>query len=136
MAEPLRPQTERQTIVLPFAHGAVTADTGPTKLFAVPAGQTWRLKRVQYVNPTGLAQDAANYFVLSIKQSSALLAKWSTLTGVEGTLTADTFVEWTLSATDADLVLEPTDEIVLLLDETGTASLPAGSGNIFLERIQ
>lgn len=92
------------------------------------ADRAGRVDRISYVNPTGLAQGASNYFTLSVKKGSTVIGSWSTHTGSEGTLTADTFVTFTLSTTDADLVFAAGDQISFVLSETGnTASLPAGS---------
>ncbi len=106
-------------------HAQVTSDT-TTKVYKVPTGRKLRIDRVLYVNPTGLAQDAANYFAVQVKKGSTVMASHSTQTGAQGTLTADTFVELVLSATDANRVADAGDEITMVLDETGTATLPAG----------
>lgn len=107
-------------------HVTVTADT-TVKLDKIPSGQKLRIDSVQYVNPTGLATDAANYFNIKIlKGAATVVANWSTLTGAEGTIAANTFVSLTMSSTDADKVFTAADELSYFLDETGTATLPAG----------
>jgi hypothetical protein len=90
-----------------------------------------RIDSVRYVNPTGLVADAANYFDVQLKVRAAVAANWSTETGEEGTLTADTWVDLSLTSTLTDLVLAADDEISLTLDETGTATLPAGRVVVF-----
>lgn len=106
-------------------HAQVTADT-TSKAFKTHPSRHFQVERVDYVNPTGLATDASNYFNVKLLNGATVLANWSTLTGAEGTLTADTFVAMTLNSTAANLVLNPGTEVSLFLDETGTATLPAG----------
>lgn len=108
-----------------YDHVAVTADT-TVKLFTVPAGKRFRLLRAEYINPTGLAQDATNYFTVKVLAGATVMASWSTLTGAQGTIAADTFVDLVNSATDSELIAAAAAVIALFLDETGTASLPAG----------
>lgn len=108
-------------------HAQVTADT-TAKVFKVRADRAFKLERVDYVNPTGLAQDATNFFNIKLQTGAGptVLANWSTETGQQGTLTADTFVALVLNATPANLILAPGAEVSLFLDESGTATLPAG----------
>lgn len=106
-------------------HAAVTADT-LARLAQIPAGMKFRVDSVQYVNPTGLAQDAANYFVIELLKGATIAASWSTQTGAQGSIAADTFVTLVKSATDADLVFAGGDVMSMNLNETGTATLPAG----------
>ena len=115
----------QERVLLPYDHAQATADV-TTKLWAVPSGRSFRLDRVWYNNPTGLAADAANYFNVIVQKGSITMANWSTETGQEGALSADTPVELAKSATDADLVADGGDVISLKLDETGTQTLPAG----------
>lgn len=113
---------------IPFAHGSTTADT-TTKLYLVDAGQSFVITRVSYINPTGLAASATDFFNLKITDGTNIAANWSTVnTGGEGALTADTGVEFTLSATLANRTIAGGEYVTLFLDETGTATLPAGSG--------
>ena len=82
---------------------------------------------VKYLNVDGLAQDATNFFDVQLKNGATVLANWSTETTVgEGTLTADTWVDMTLSAVDGELILDIGDELLLNLAEDGTTTLPAG----------
>ena len=114
-----------EAVALAFDHAAVTADT-TMKLWKVPAGRSFRITGVDYINETGLAGHASDFFNLKILKGSTVMANWSTDSAAEGTLTADTFVAFVLSATDANQVAQATDVISLFMDETGTASLPAG----------
>lgn len=116
----------QERFLLAFDHVSVTADT-TIKLYKVPAGRSLRIDRVSYINPTGLAQDAANTFNIKITDGTVVIANWDTTTGAQGTLTADTFVELVLIAdTGSNRTLAADDVLTLFLDETGTATLPAG----------
>jgi hypothetical protein len=109
-----------------YEHGQLTDDL-TVKLFKVPTGRKYRLDRAIYVNPTGLAADAENYFNIKVRvKSTTIAANWSTETGTQGTIGADTFVTLALSATDANLVASGGDEVSAFFDETGTATLPPG----------
>ncbi len=128
MATPRTPDFGRQVehVIGPYAHAQPTANTDQTdKLFVIPAGKKFRVDKVDYVNPTGLAAGAGGY-IINIMKGATSMAKWSTVTGQEGTIAADTFVALTLSATDADRVAAGGDEIRLFLDASGTATLPPG----------
>lgn len=96
------------------------------KLMKMP----WRFRvdAVQYVNPTGLAEHADNHFAIKLLKGSTVVASYSTDADQAGDngIAADTFINLTLSATDADLVFAQNDEMKLFLDEGGTASLPPG----------
>ena len=126
MALPRRKNKSRaESRTICYDHIAVTADT-TVKLWKVPAGRSFRVTRAFYNNPTGLAQDAANTFNIKILNAALVAASWDTTTGQQGTLTADTPVDLVLSATDANRVLPAGTVLSLFLDETGTATLPAG----------
>lgn len=109
----------------PVTH-ASTAATLSEKLWTIPAGKTWRLDAVWYNNPTGLAADASNYFTITIKKGTTVMFTWSTQTGTNGALAADTPVNLVPSATDADTVAVDGDVISMVLTKTGTQTLPAG----------
>jgi hypothetical protein len=107
----------------PFEHGQVTETT---EIAIAKLGRAWRIDRAQYINPTGLAEDATNFFTVQVlKEGTDVAASWSTETGEEGTLTAATWVELTLSG-DAKQVFAADDEVSLNLEEAATATLPAG----------
>lgn len=105
---------------------ASTSATATTKVWKVPAGRSFRVRRCFYNNPTGLAANATNYFDIRVLNAALIAAKWSTLTGSDGTLTADTPVELVLSATDSNLVLPAGTILSVSLVLTGVATLPAG----------
>lgn len=106
-------------------HAEVTADT-TTKVSVVPAGWQLRLDSVSYLNPTGLATDASNFFNIKITDGTNVAASWSTETGQQGTIAANTFVSLVMTATLANRVFNENEVVTLFLDETGTATLPAG----------
>jgi hypothetical protein len=114
-----------ERVLFAYDHVQVTADT-TIQLFRIPAGKKFRLLSAEYINVTGLTQDASNYFDIKVLKGSTVMANFSTLTGAQGTIAADTFVDLVNSATDANLVAAAADAIKLFLDETGTATLPAG----------
>lgn len=115
----------QERVVLSFDHAAATADA-TTKLFKVPAGRKLKIDAVDYINPTGLAADATNAFIVKLLKGSTVVASWSTLTGAEGAIAANTFVSLVLSATAADLTFDAADIMSLFLDEQADTTLPAG----------
>lgn len=125
MAEPKRPTTEQDMLCLFIDHAQVTQDT-TIKFFKNHSGRKFRVDKIHYNNPTGLVADVTNYFAIQVKNGSTVVGSWSTLTGAQGALAAGTTVDLVLNSTDANLVLAAGDELSLLLDETGTQTLPAG----------
>jgi hypothetical protein len=118
----------QERVVLSFDHPSVTGDT-TWKFFKVPAGRKLKIDAVEYLNPTGLAEDATNFFALSLKNGSTVMAgPLSTDSAGAGTnsIAADTFTAIPLSATAADTVASGGDVLSLLADEGGAATLPAG----------
>lgn len=115
-------------VVLSLDHAELT-DDATVKFFKVPAGKTLRVTKVEYINPTGLAEHADNHFALSLKQASVVVAG-PLSTDADGAgdngLVADTFTEIPLSATPADLIIEAGEILSFFADEGGTATLPAG----------
>ncbi len=88
-----------------------------------------KIDKVEYINPTGLTGHATLYWEVALKKGSTVIGQWSTDSDVvgEGTLTANTFVNLTLSTTAADLVAVTDDVISLALTKVSTAAnLPAG----------
>lgn len=112
--------------MIPFAHGSTTEDTS-VKLWA--PDRAFQIDRVWYVNPTGLAEDSANFFDVQIRNGATnVAANHSTDDGEEGTLDADGPVE--LALTEANRTVAANTVITLSLIEGGTATLPAGYGVI------
>jgi hypothetical protein len=113
----------QEPFLLTYDHAQLTATTA-VKLFKVPAGRKLRIDAVDYINPTGLAADASNYFALKLLGTdSEPIFVWSTETGSEGTIDANTFVNL---VTEGSPVLSEGDILSAVFDETGTATLPAG----------
>lgn len=126
------PATKRTSLTQEFStllvdHAAMTADV-TTKL--VKFGRRARLVGVRYVNPTGLAADNANAFRVSLLSGADEAAMLFNTDGDDdpagASLPANTWVEGALSPTDSYRVFEAGDELDLVFDEDGTATLPAG----------
>ena len=105
---------------------ASTAASTAEKFWTVPTGRSLRLDGAWYNNPTGLAADANNYFTITVKKGSTVMATWSTQTTGNGALVADTPVTLVLSATDSDTVAAAGDVISVSFAKSGTQTLPAG----------
>ncbi len=106
---------------------ASTAITATEKVgWFVPVGKSFRIDRVIYNNPTGLAADASNFFVIAVKgvTSGLVAAQWSTATAAQGALTAD--IPVTLVNTTNN-VLAGGEFPQATYTKTGTQTLPAGS---------
>ncbi len=120
------PWEERFT--LSFDHPEVTADT-TWKFFQVPAGRKLRVDKVDYLNVTGLAEDATNIFALSLNNGSVVMAgplSTDSAAATDASIVANTFTEIPLSATSANTVAAAGDVLSLFADEGGSATLPAG----------
>jgi hypothetical protein len=106
-----------------WSHAALTANT-TVKLATVPTGKKLRIDRVWYNNPTGLAADGTNAFMLEIKVGSTVIATvFNTDSGDAGgaALAADTPI-----LVSASTVLSAADVLTAVFTEDGTATLPAG----------
>lgn len=109
---------------LTLSHDANVATSATATLFAwkAPAARTVRVDRAQLNVPAGFAADAANFWTIAVKNGSTTIASWSTQTGAQGAITANTPVDLINAAADADLVLDPAETLTLVLTETGTAT--------------
>lgn len=126
MALPRRKEKFRQEPrTISLDHASTNASV-TTKVWKVPAGRKFRITRVFYTNPTGLAGHADNFFQIRALNAALVGAEWSTSTAAQGTLTADTPVELVLSATDANRVLPENTVLSFATILNGTATLPAG----------
>lgn len=115
----------QETQVFPIDLASVAATT--TVKFAKVKNRKFRVDSVQYINPTGFVQDPANYWAVTLNNGATVAASWSTLTGAQGTIAANTFVEVVPSATDANLVFSDADVMSVVMTKTGApAALPAG----------
>lgn len=108
--------------VFQLSHAQATADTTQF-FFETPAERGLIVTEVVYYNATGLAADPTNFFDIQIKHGTTVVANWSTETGQEGTIAADTPVRLT---NGSNLVIPPGTRVNLFLDEDATATLPAG----------
>lgn len=108
-----------------YDHAAVSADT-TVKLWKNKSTRHFLIEEVEYINPTGLAQDASNTFNVKVLNAAAVAASWDTTTTTgQGTIAADTFVAL-VNGSAANRLVAPSAVVSLFLDEGGTASLPAG----------
>lgn len=80
---------------------------------------------IEITCPKGLTQDAANYFALAVKKGATVMASWSTLTGAQGSLTANTPKSMVLSVVAGATRAVPGDVLSLDATLTGTQTLPA-----------
>ena len=117
-----------------YNHVAVSTDT-TVKLWR--SDRAFAIDYVEYINPTGLAQDASVYYTVKLLNASAVAASWSTVSSTgDGPLLADTFVELAKSATASNLRGAAGVTVSLFLDKTAgppadgaaapTNTLPAG----------
>ena len=122
-----RPEISEERLTFTVTHGSTTADA-TDKFWIVPAGRSFRVDSAKYINPTGLARDDSNFFEVAVKKGSTTMASLNTgpVAGAGAAIAADTFTALTLSATEANQVAAADDVLSLVLDETGTATLPAG----------
>ena len=117
-----------EKVVIAFDHPSVSATTS-WKAWKCPTGKSFVIDRVSYINPTGLTGASGNAFAGIVRKAgtTTMATLFNTDTGAGGaTLTADTFVEGTLSATVANTWLAAGEVIDLTATKTGTATLPAG----------
>lgn len=120
-----------QEIHLSLDHAAVTTDSS-AKMWKNNTGRKVRVRALSYVNGTGLATDATNAFAVRVDNATKV-ATVATLFNTDtnddpagASLAANTWLDGVLSETDDDLILDPGDELDLVFDEDGTATLPAG----------
>ena len=98
--------------------------------FTVPAGRKFRLEKAYYYSQAGIAEDASNHFLISVKKGTTIMASWNTDSdGAEpdNSIVADTPKELTLSTTDTDLVADGGDIIRCHMDESGTTTTTPGN---------
>ncbi len=107
------------------ALAATVAATTTQKFCKVP--RDCRVESVQWLTQTTVTQDASNYWDIELKDGSTSVAKWSTLTTAQGTITGGTGVTLVNSGTDASLVFAAGDTMSLVLTKHGSpAALPPG----------
>lgn len=124
-----RQEGQSELVEIPFSNASQAATT-TVKQFKTRADRTLLIESVDYDNPTGLATSDTNYFVMTLQQGATVIATFSTkTTGGQGSLPADSYVSFVLSAL-ANRVVPPGTVITLVDTLTGTLTLPAGSGVI------
>jgi hypothetical protein len=101
--------------------------TSTTTLKLMVTERPFQLESVELISPTGLTQDASNYYVISLNDGATVMASWSTLTTAQGSLTANTFKEMVLSATVANRYTATGDVLSLVMTLHGTQTLPPGT---------
>jgi hypothetical protein len=86
-----------------------------------------RVYAVDLVVDTTYAADPTNFYVITLQKGATVIATWSTQTGQQGTLTADTIVQMVLSATDTARVCNVGDVFQLVFTKVAAAAnLPIG----------
>lgn len=118
-----------QRVVLTFDHAQLTANS-TVKLFKVPAGKHLVVDGVDYINPTGLAENASNAFALTVQNASTVVANGidtdSDEPGADNGIAADTFIAMTVVTASGANVLDGGEILSAVFTEDGTATLPAG----------
>jgi hypothetical protein len=108
-----------------IAHAQVTADTTFFKGI-LSLTRSFIIASVGYYNETGLAGSTGNSWSLALQNAAVgVAASWSTETGGEGTITADTCVELT-NGSLTNRTVAAGAFIKLYGDLTGSKTLPAG----------
>jgi hypothetical protein len=113
------------SVAVDYDHAQVTDTDLTVKLFTTPTDRYFVITGASYTNPTGLAQDATNVFVIKVLNGSTVAASWDTTTGAQGTLTADTPVRL-VNAAIASRTVPPSTVVSVFFDHSGTQTLPAG----------
>lgn len=82
------------------------------------------LEQVEICDPTGLAANVSNFYVVSIKAGATVVASWSTSTAGQGALPANTHVNMVIPAATKRIPAGSVLSLDFVL--TGTATLPLG----------
>jgi hypothetical protein len=110
-------------------HGAGT-DADVTR-YVLKAERAMVIDSVDILSEAGVTANASNFVNIKlVKGASTVVANWSTETGQEGTMTAATFHDMTMTATAADARLAVGDTLKLFCDESGTYNITAGTAVI------
>jgi hypothetical protein len=110
---------ERSSFVLDAA--AISATT-TIPIVTPSTARSFRVERVELMSIATYADDAANYYVLTLQKGATVIGTWSTLTGANGAITGGTPVTLTLSGTDAALVLAGGDVLSLVATKHASAA--------------
>jgi hypothetical protein len=124
MHMPRRPNKFIGEKVVLTAQLAAATDADSISYFkVVPAGRTFRLESAHVAVQAGIAENATNAILFSVKKDATIMASWNTDSdGAEpdNSIVADTPKAMTFSATDADLVAAGGAVIRAVADESGT----------------
>jgi len=111
---------------LRLTHGAAT-DADLT-VYGCKFERACVIDSVDVISEAGVTAHAANYVNFKVlKGAATVVANWSTETGQQGTMTAATWHDMTMSATAADKRMAVGDTLKLLCDESGTYNITAGA---------
>lgn len=69
---PRNVEQNQETLLIPYDHASISASTTVKRWRA--SGRPFRIDRILYINPTGLAEDTTNACQLEIKNGAASLA--------------------------------------------------------------
>ena len=114
------------TVQFPKAYiRSVTTAIAATTTTAICTPDLFRLFRVDraelIVDATYLV-DPANYYVFTLQAGATVIATWSTLTGQQGTLTANVPATMVLTATDLNRVVPLGVPLTLVATKNGAAA--------------
>jgi hypothetical protein len=125
--EPRRPNQFLQEVYRTEYDHAAAADADQT-VHLDKLTRRMKVTKVKYINPTGLAEHAANHAKIQILNGATVVAEKNTDSAGAGDngIPANTFIDLTLSATAADLLFDADDVLTFKIDESGTTTVPAG----------
>lgn len=82
-----------------------------------------RIDRIDLRLLAAIAEDNTDYYTIQIKQASVVVADWDTRAANEGVIAANTFVQMTLSSTDADKIIQAGEVLDIDFNENGDVVL-------------
>lgn len=122
MTLPVDPQT-MFTERLPWQRSLPAISATSTFPIATPSlVRSYRVERVELMVDATYAADPANFYTFTLQKGATVIATWSTLTGQQGTLTANVPGLMVLSVTDANLVLAGGDVLSLVATKAAAAA--------------
>ncbi|MGN6103650.1 MAG: hypothetical protein ACTHU0_00970 [Kofleriaceae bacterium] len=131
---PRNAEQNQERILIPFFHAEQTANA-TLNVWRAPVGRAFRIDRVLYINPTGLAADATNAFRCELKNGATLVATVfntdSNDAPTGAALVANTFIELTSDAEIPSRLVDVGNTLSIVFTEDGTAILPPGQ--LFVE---
>lgn len=124
MSKP-KPTNRQEYVALQHQHDAITVTTSQAIFKTI---RNAHVTRVSYISYTGVVADAVNYVVIEAKNGATVMGTWSTQTGQQGTIAANTSVDLVLPGT-SDETLGADDTLSLSVTVFAAGSLPAGRIN-------